>query len=82
MNNKKKIVEDNCKMHGFRRGLDAEKIIGAADDNGVLMYLMQWKGTDVVDLVSSTEANINCPQVVIQFYKDRMTWDVAKSSDK
>ncbi|EZA47361.1 Chromobox protein-like protein [Ooceraea biroi] len=75
-------------MHGFRRGLDAEKIIGAADDNGVLMYLMQWwvkvcrKGTDVVDLVSSTEANINCPQVVIQFYKDRMTWDVAKSSDK
>ncbi|KAH0950708.1 hypothetical protein HN011_001861 [Eciton burchellii] len=83
MNNKKKIAEDNnSRVHGFKRGLDAEKIIGMADDNGVLMYLMQWKGTDVVDLVSSKEANITCPQVVIQFYKDRMTWNVTKSSEK
>jgi len=43
MNNKKKIAEDNnSRVHGFKRGLDAEKIIGTADDNGVLMYLMQW----------------------------------------
>jgi hypothetical protein len=43
MNNKKKIAEDNnSRVHGFKRGLDAEKIIGMADDNGVLMYLMQW----------------------------------------
>lgn len=42
MNNKKKIEDDNNEMHGFKRGLDAEKIIGTADDNGILMYLMQW----------------------------------------
>jgi len=43
MNNKKKIAEDNSsRLHGFKRGLDAEKIIGMADDNGVLMYLIQW----------------------------------------
>lgn len=27
---------------GFKRGLEAEKILGSADDNGELMYLMQW----------------------------------------
>lgn len=60
MNNKKKIMEDNnCKMHGFRRGLDADKIIGAADDNGVLMYLMQWWVKASLNNLKRMEALIN-----------------------
>ncbi|XP_029176865.1 THAP domain-containing protein 2-like [Nylanderia fulva] len=84
MNNKNNIIEIdeqsklNDRTNGFTRGLEADKILGSADDNGELMYLMQWKGVDVVDMVSAKEANVNCPQIVIRFYEDRLAWHKAK----
>ncbi|XP_011874432.1 PREDICTED: chromobox protein homolog 5 isoform X1 [Vollenhovia emeryi] len=78
MSNKKQATEDD-KVQGFKRGLEADKILGSADDNGDLMYLIQWKGTDAVDMVSAEEANIKCPQIVIRFYEDRITWNKAKA---
>lgn len=47
MNNKKRVIEDDKsrmiqRTDGFKRGLEADKILGSADDNGELMYLMQW----------------------------------------
>lgn len=43
MNNQKKVTEDDkIRTDGFKRGLEADKILGSADDNGELMYLMQW----------------------------------------
>jgi len=51
----------------------AEKIIGATNATGKLMFLMKWEGIDNFDLITAEEANIMYQEIVLNFYRKRLT---------
>ncbi|KAJ8004799.1 hypothetical protein DPEC_G00140060 [Dallia pectoralis] len=54
--------------------LEPECIIGSTDRHGELMFLVKWKNSDEVALLSATEASARCPKVVVAFYEEKLSW--------
>ncbi|XP_058060330.1 chromobox protein homolog 3-like [Anopheles bellator] len=59
---------------GFDKGFIAERILGATEVNNTLLFLVQWKDHDKAQLVMSKDARKHCPQLVIDFYEERLIW--------
>ena len=38
------------------------------------------KNTDILDWVPAKEANVKCPQVVIKYYENCLTWKTGRSN--
>lgn len=71
---KEKSSKDKDKSSPFDSGLEPEKIIGATDINGELAFLVQWKNSNKAMLIPSKLARQKCPQLVIDFYEQRLAW--------
>jgi chromobox protein 1 len=67
------VDSDHIKT-GFDYGLIPEKIMGATDIPGQLMFFIKWVDKTEAELVPARQANIKCPQIVIQFYEERISW--------
>ena len=78
---KAKKEDSSSRVRGFDRGLEVERILGATDSSGDLMFLLKWKGSDEADLVPAKEANLKCAQSVIKFYEERLSWHTASQDD-
>lgn len=64
------------KDYGFGRNLEPLKVMGASCNTGELLFLMQWKGTDANEWVSSKEARQKCPQLLLDYYEQNIKWSV------
>ena len=60
--------------------MEAEEITGATFETGKIFFSVKWKDSDLSDIVSSKEANLMIPQLVIQFYQERVDWGEEEES--
>lgn len=59
----------------IKGGFEPERIVGATEVTGELMFLIKWKGVNKADLISAKIAKIACPQTVISYFEERLTWE-------
>ncbi|KAL9695900.1 hypothetical protein quinque_015185 [Culex quinquefasciatus] len=65
----KKKLEEITKPRGYERGLALARIVGATDCGGELMFLVQWSGTDEMDILAAATVNERDPATVIAYYE-------------
>merc|ERR1712059_39312 len=76
-------VETKDAPKGFGRGLTAEKIIGIRKEaKDKLFFLVKWKGSEECDFINAKEAKAKIPQVVIEFYEEKLNWFAEDGMDE
>ena len=60
---------------GFDLGYQAECVTNAMKLGGRVLLLIKWKGRKEPELVPSDIARWKCPQLLIQYYQKRLTWN-------
>ncbi|ODM92002.1 Heterochromatin protein 1 [Orchesella cincta] len=73
--------DDKPNVSGFDRGLEADEIIGANNENGGINVLVKWKGENGVEMVPSSVARFKCPDVLIKFYEENFTFAMSSSQN-
>lgn len=72
------VLQPNAELSETKSPLSSyqepECIIGSTDRRGELMFLVKWKNSEDVALLSAREVSARCPQVVIDFYEQKLTW--------
>lgn len=70
------------RIEPFGNGRIPDKIIGATFSDSELKFLMKWKDTETADVVTAKQANVICPQIVIDFYESKLVWHNSKTSSE
>lgn len=81
---KKSLSPEETKLKRFinpenlQRGIvcnhEPEKIIGATDITGELVFLVKYTNSDSLNLIPAKVANSKFPQIVISFYESNYVW--------
>lgn len=64
-------ITEREKPRGFDRGLEIDKIVGAAANKDGTFYLVKWKECDEFDLLPSKDLSERMPEFLIQYHEQR-----------
>ncbi|ODM96523.1 Heterochromatin protein 1 [Orchesella cincta] len=73
------VADDKPNVSGFDRGLEADEILGANNENGGINVLIKWKGNNGVEMVPTSVARFKCPDVLIKFYEENFIFAMSAS---
>lgn len=66
---------------GFAKNYIPEAICGVINTVEGLLIVIKWKDLDVVELVPAEEAHNNCPDLLLNYYNERIEWKDTNSTD-
>lgn len=77
------VVDDNKDLgDGFDRGLTVEKILGASNCDGNVVFCVKWAGTDEADNVLHSRLKKHAPQQLAEFLSSRVVLERSDWSKK